>query len=106
MFNDVYLSKRTVIDLEAKVKPGFISNACANINEAATSFQNSKKQTEKGGNSAVFFHHGEHHQETFFCEDFLHRFCTRILHRNSTMFVVDQRGRHVILPGKWDDVGC
>jgi len=43
MFNDVYLSKRTVIDLEAKVKLGFISNACANNNKAAISLQNSKK---------------------------------------------------------------
>jgi len=39
-------------------------------------------------------------KKRLFCEDFLHRFCTRILRRNSRIFVVDQRGRHVILPEK------
>ena len=43
MLNDIYWSNGTLIDLEAKVKLGFISNASANINKAAISLQNRKK---------------------------------------------------------------
>ena len=43
MLNDIYSSNGTVIDLEAKVKLGYVNYAFVNINTAARSLQNSKR---------------------------------------------------------------